>query len=149
MMAEMLTTTQKHVLPAITLLHRVYNSEVLETVDHTHTFPEGILETFRTGEAESYADIAFDSTSNEHWLKYYTMLVDISFEARARIVETTYAIYLVYGANTKDLELFLHKKVPLKLETAKERSARSWALKYCYRHLLTRNAKDYQPLTTW
>ena len=129
---EILTTTQRGVLPAVAL----FNQEMSGTtgiyqlkVDYFMRFLD-----FKAIDV----DTLFEDENSEHWLNYYNALADLANEHDLIVYEHQFGIYLLQQDIQYDeyeLYIFENNLIPLRLDSAKARKARKFGLKYAGSHL--------------
>ena len=124
---EILVTTQKGVLPAVALFNRQMKEPAgiyKLRVDYFMRFLD-----FKGLDVDSQ----FEDENSEHWLNYYNALADLASEHELIIYEHQFGIYLLQqGIKYDAYELYLFEKslIPLRLGSAKARSARRFGAKH-------------------
>lgn len=126
---EILTTTQRGVLPAIALFN---NQMKCKTGVYELKFE--YFERFLDMENEFInINSQFDDENSEHWLNYYNALAELAHEHDLIVYEHQFGIYLLQkGIKYNEYELYLFEKslIPLRIEGATAIKARKFGVKY-------------------
>lgn len=126
---EILTTTQRGVLPAVAL----FNNQ-MQCPTGVYQLKIDYFRHFLDMENE-FIDInsQFDDTNTTDWLNYYNALAELAHEHDLIIYEHQFGIYLLQkGVRYDDYELYLFEKslIPLRIEGREAKSAREFGVKY-------------------
>jgi hypothetical protein len=129
---EILTTTQRGVLPAVAL----FNSQ-MQCKTGVYQLKVEYFERFLDITNE-YVDInsQFEDDNSEHWLNYYNALAELAHEHELMIYEHQFGIYLLQEGvkyDAYELQLWKESLIPLRLEGSKAKSARKFGIKYAGR----------------
>ena len=126
---EILSTTQRGVLPAVALFNRQMQTEPATyqlSVEYFEQFLDILNE---------FVDIntQFNDTSSEDWLNYYNALAKLAHDNELIIYEHQFGLYILQeGIKYDPMALYLFEKslIPLKIEGPEAISARKFGLKY-------------------
>ena len=126
---EILTTTQRGVLPAVAL----FNSQ-MQCKTGVYQLKVGYFEHFLDIKNE-FVDInsQFDDTNSTDWLNYYNALAELAHEHDLIIYEHQFGIYLIQkGVKYDEYDLYLFEKslIPLRIEGTTAIKAREFGVKY-------------------
>ena len=126
---EILTMTQRGVLPAVALFNNQMQCET-----GAYQLKVDYFERFLDMENE-FLDInsQFDDENSEHWLNYYNALAELAHEHELIIYEHQFGIYLLQKGikySTYDLYIFENSLIPLKVEGKKAKAARRFGVRF-------------------
>lgn len=129
---EILTTTQRGVLPAVAL----FNSQ-MQCKTGVYQLKVEYFRHFLDMQNE-YVDInsQFDDTNSTDWLNYYNALAELAHEHELIIYEHQFGIYLLQEGvkyDAYELQLWKESLIPLRIEGAEAKSARQFGVKYAGR----------------
>lgn len=126
---EILTTTQRGVLPAVALFNNQMTGKLgvyKLKVEYFERFLDIVNE---------YVDInsQFEDDNSEHWLNYYNALAELAHDHELILYEHQFGIYVLQEGIKYDeyeLQLFKESLRPLRIEGKKAKSARRYGIKY-------------------